>query len=147
MASKRQDPISSRARDPVFGELVSAAEFLVFAHRLQRVVNKSHWRRLRQRRASFLAALLRAIQRALGSHYSHRERRGRIWHIFAVENGEVVEAVRVHMPAQHREKDFKVPLDIQALRPDLIDEAQLLEWAELIKHGPARPTKQARSRG
>lgn len=137
-------PVPSRTRVAP-DELLSrgtASDFLFVAGRLRREINKQQWRRLRQRRSAFLAALIRAIERGLGEHYSHRERHGRYWRFFCLAD-ELVEAVRIHVPVQRSVQDFSEPFGVEVLAPDLLDEGEFEEWSALIRRGPVRPQKKA----
>lgn len=103
----------SRAREGFY-----PSDIRQLARLVERAQRKERWRRSRAVRSAAIARAIRDIERALGAHIVRRERRGRQW-LFLIKDGEV--AVRLHVPTCRSFDELAQPLEVEVIRPDLLD--------------------------
>lgn len=112
------------ASDPLLAELVEArAEvFLGFARHAIRAARKQTWRSRQAWLSSSTSRVLRALERVLSEKYASRRKERRRWIIEAHVDDGVVDVVLVVLPDVRRMDDFRRPLEVVVLRPDVVDE-------------------------
>jgi len=108
------------------------------ARALRRAANRTGWEHFSAYRAAKLSRALRACERVLGERFAGREKTNRRWQVRARVGKEVVVVVELALAPLRKMADFKLPLEIVVLHPDVIDVAALQR--ELGKKQRSRAT-------
>jgi hypothetical protein len=128
-----RERVHARVADP----FLAARTFRRDAMRLKKMVNSDSWRRARLVEIGFVAALLRACERAVVSGSGRRRKVSRgHW---LIEDAEGRVTAEVVVPARRTFEDFKLPTTIAYPAPELMDAEQVQSWASGIVNGPVRP--------
>lgn len=134
--------LPTRARVPAHARVTDpwafARAFRRDATQLKKLVNSDSWRRARLLENTFVAALLRACERAVVSGHGRRRKVSR-GHWAIVDADERV-AAEVIVPARRTFEDFRLATSIAYPVPELIDAEQVERWASRIVKGPVRPS-------
>ncbi len=75
--------------------------------------------------------VLRAVERVLGDKFAGREKKTGRWHIYAHTDEERVVVVEVALPRLRTKADFKKPLEVVVLGPDVLEVAALARELKL----------------
>lgn len=145
-AGTSQNPLPTRAGACARGEeqWLAAKTFRLQAMRLKRLANSISWRERRHMEVTFVAALLRASERAVqpGLGRRRKARRG-LWLVEDATDGTVV--LELVVPSRRTVDDFRQPIGVTLLRPDRFDLGALQHWAARIVRGPVRPAHRAQA--
>ena len=92
---------------------------------LRRMQNRLRWRRLYQRRSTLIAAAIRGVERVITKPSRDKSSEG--WLFFdTLEDGSRILAATLHTPKPRTFADFSVPIEVELVAPELVDEAVLL---------------------
>jgi len=117
---------------------------------LCKLVNRLEWRRMRHQEAVFLSALLRAAERVTADGLGVRAKAAQgLWVIKVFVGDAEIDAMRLRIPVRRTAADFKLPVEVFVLEPELVDTTSLETWANGICRGPAQvqhePSKTVRT--
>lgn len=134
--------LPTRARVPAHPRVTDpwafARAFRRDATQLKKLVNSDSWRRARLLEITFVAALLRACERAVVSGHGRRRKVARGHWLIEDGNGVTAE---VTVPRRRSFEDFRLPTAIAYVAPERIDAQLVQRWAAGIVHGPVRRSR------
>lgn len=114
---------------------------------LCKLVNRLKWHTMRHQDAVFLSALLRAAERATADGLGVRTKVAQgHWLIKVFVGDEAIDAMHLRIPVRRAASDFKLPVQVFVLEPELVDTTSLETWANGIRRVPVRANAELRQK-